>query len=102
MLFRSTAVLDLACVKPIDAELIKEYARKTKKIITAEDHNVIGGLGSAVSEIIAQEGTARVRRVGMNDCFGRSGTREALQSYFKLNAAGILEAYEKFEIEKNK
>ncbi len=98
----STAVLDLACVKPIDAELIKEYARKTKKIITAEDHNVIGGLGSAVSEIIAQEGTARVRRVGMNDCFGRSGTREALQSYFKLNAAGILEAYEKFEIEKNK
>ena len=91
----STAVLDLACVKPIDEELIKKYARKTGKIITAEDHNVIGGLGSAVSEIIAQEGTARMQRVGIKDCFGRSGTRETLQDYFKLNVAGILEAYER-------
>lgn len=91
------AVLDMACIKPIDAELIKKYAFLTKKIITAEDHNVIGGLGSAVSEIIAQEGTARVQRVGIKDCFGRSGTRQALQDYFKLNAKGILEAYRYFE-----
>lgn len=91
----SAAVLDMACIKPIDAELIKKYAIKTGKFITAEDHNIIGGLGSAVSEIIAQEGTARLQRVGMQDCFGRSGTREALQNYFKLNAAGILEAYER-------
>lgn len=91
----SAAVLDMACIKPIDAELIKKYAIKTGKFITAEDHNIIGGLGSAVSEIIAQEGTARIQCVGMQDCFGRSGTREALQSYFKLNAAGILEAYER-------
>lgn len=91
----SAAVLDMACIKPIDTELIKKYAIKTGKFITAEDHNIIGGLGSAVSEIIAQEGTARIQRVGMQDCFGRSGTREALQNYFKLNAAGILEAYER-------
>lgn len=91
----SAAVLDMACIKPIDEELIKKYAIKTGKFITAEDHNIIGGLGSAVSEIIAQEGTARLQRVGMQDCFGRSGTREALQNYFKLNAAGILEAYER-------
>lgn len=56
---------------------------------------MIGGLGSAVSEIIAQEGTARMQRVGIKDCFGRSGTRETLQDYFKLNVAGILEAYER-------
>lgn len=87
------AVLDMACIKPIDDALIRKYALKTGKIITAEDHNVIGGLGSAVSEIITQEGTARVQCVGIKDCFGRSGTRQALQNYFKLNAAGILEAY---------
>lgn len=90
------AVLDMACIKPIDAGLIRRYALKTKRIITAEDHNVIGGLGSAVSEIAAREGTARVQCVGIQDCFGRSGTREALKEYFKLNAEGILEAYRKF------
>lgn len=91
----STAVLDMASIKPLDAELIKKYARKTGKIITAEDHNIIGGLGSAVSEVVAQEGTAKVERVGMKDCFGRSGTKDALQDYFKLNAEGILDAYRK-------
>ena len=90
------AVIDMASIKPIDKELIIYYAKKTGKIITAEDHSVIGGLGSAVSEIVAENGFGKVVRVGIHDCFGRSGTREALQKYFGLNAEEIVKAYNSF------
>ena len=93
----SAAVIDMLSVKPLDAALIRHYAAKTGKIITAEDHNILGGLGGAVSEVVAELGCARVRRVGMRDQFGRSGTRDALQAYFGLNAQGILDAYKTFE-----
>ncbi len=89
----SAAVIDMASVKPIDKELVLEYAKKTGKIITAEDHNVIGGLGGAVAEILAEEPIAKLRRVGAQDEFGGSGTRAALAEFYKLNATGILEAY---------
>ncbi|MDE6203694.1 MAG: transketolase family protein [Lachnospiraceae bacterium] len=88
----STAVIDMASVKPIDSQLVRRYAEKTGKIITAEDHNVIGGLGGAVAEILAESGTAKLRRVGLQDEFGCSGKRAELQEKFKLNAEGILEA----------
>lgn len=87
----STAVIDMHTVKPIDRELVCEYAKKTHKIITAEDHSIIGGLGSAVAEILAETGDATLKRLGVNDTFGKSGTRSELQEYFKLNAKGILE-----------
>lgn len=90
------AVIDMHTVKPIDKELLLTYANKTRRIITVEDHNVIGGLGSAVAEILAETRSAKLMRVGMNDCFGRSGTREALQEYFALNAKEIVQAYSKF------
>ncbi len=90
----SAAVIDMASVKPIDKELVLKYAEKTGKIITAEDHNVIGGLGSAVAEILAEESSAKLRRVGAQDEFGGSGTREELAEAYKLTAAGILEMYE--------
>ncbi len=92
----SAAVIDMASIKPIDRELICRYASKTGKIITAEDHNVIGGLGSAVAEILAETGNARLRRVGLQDEFGCSGKRAALQEKFKLNVEGILEAAASF------
>ncbi|MFI3208410.1 MAG: transketolase family protein [Eubacteriales bacterium] len=92
----SVAVIDMACVKPIDKELVLKYAEKTGKIITAEDHNVIGGLGSAVAEILAEESSAKLRRVGAQDVFGGSGTREMLAEAYKLNAAGILEMFDTF------
>lgn len=92
----STAVVDMASVKPIDAELVKRYAEKTKRIITAEDHSILGGLGSSVCEIIAETGVGRVQRLGLNDTFGRSGSRNALQEYFNLNAKGILDCYKQF------
>lgn len=90
------AVIDMASIKPIDRELIIRYAEKTGKIITAEDHSVIGGLGTAVSEILAETGLGKVVKVGIHDCFGRSGTREALQKYFGLNAEEIVKAYNSF------
>lgn len=90
----SAAVIDMASVKPLDRELVCEYAAKTGKIVTAEDHNVIGGLGSAVAEVLAEIGAAKLRRVGMQDEFGCSGKRGELQEKFKLNAQGILEAVE--------
>ncbi|OON95103.1 MAG: transketolase [Candidatus Epulonipiscioides saccharophilum] len=87
----STAVIDMHTVKPIDKELVCKYAKKTRKIITAEDHSIIGGLGSAVAEILAETGDATLKRLGINDVFGKSGSRAELQEYFKLTAKGILE-----------
>lgn len=92
----SAAVIDMASVKPIDKELMSKYIEKTGKVITAEDHNIIGGLGSAVAELIAEMGGAKLQRVGMRDSFGCSGKRAELQEHFKLNAEGIIEAYNKF------
>lgn len=85
----SAAVIDMHTVKPIDRDLIIEYAKKTKAIVTAEDHSIIGGLGSAVSEVIAENPYARVARIGLQDTFGRSGSRDALLHYFKLSADDI-------------
>ncbi|WP_010167257.1 transketolase family protein [Candidatus Epulonipiscium viviparus] len=87
----STAVIDMHTVKPIDRELVCKYAKKTGKIITAEDHSIIGGLGSAVAEILAETGDATLKRLGINDVFGKSGTRSDLQEYFNLTAKGIIE-----------
>lgn len=93
----SVAVLDMASVKPLDAELLLAYAKKTGKIVTAEDHNVIGGLGGAAAELLAENPCARLARVGMRDCFGTSGKPEDLKKVFKLNCEGIVEAVEKME-----
>lgn len=95
------AVIDMGSVKPLDVALVQLYARKTGKIITAEDHSILGGLGGAVAEVVAELGCARVHRVGMQDCFGKSGTRQALQKYFCLNAAGIVNAYHAFSCTEN-
>lgn len=92
----SAAVIDMACVKPIDRELVLTYAKKTGKVITAEDHSIIGGLGGAVAEILAEQPIASLRRVGVNDEFGGSASRGVLQKQFNLTADGILEAYSKF------
>lgn len=94
----SAAVIDMVSVKPLDSELVVRYAKKTGKIITAEDHSVLGGLGGAVAEAVSQTGcSGRVLRLGIQDCFGRSGSRQALQEYFHLNAQGILDLYRHIE-----
>ncbi|MFI3230072.1 MAG: transketolase family protein [bacterium] len=91
----STAVIDMMCVKPIDKDLIIEYAKKTGHIITIEDHNIIGGLGSAVAEVLADnseniESITKFRRLGVKDIFGKSGKRDLLKQEFGLDFATIV------------
>jgi transketolase len=90
----SVAVIDMHTIKPIDRDLIIHFAAKTGRIVTAEDHSVIGGLGSAVAEVVAETGNACLKRVGIQDCFGRSGSRQALAEYFGLTAEGIRRAFQ--------
>ncbi len=87
----SAAVIDMHTVKPLDRNLILQYAEKTGKIVTAEDHSIIGGLGSAVAEVLAETGTGKLRRIGIQNTFGRSGKRTDVQKYFGLTAENIAE-----------
>lgn len=84
-------VVDIHTIKPIDRETIVRCAKETKKIITIEDHSIIGGLGSAVCEVLAEEYPCKVTRMGMQDCFGKSGKAEELLKYFKLTSEDIIE-----------
>lgn len=83
-------VIDIHTIKPIDKNLIVKCAKETKRIITVEDHSVIGGLGSAVCEVLAEEYPAKVERMGMPDCFGRSGKAEELLEYYKIDTNSIV------------
>ncbi len=84
-------VIDMHTIKPIDKEIIIKSAKETKKIITIEDHSIIGGLGSAVCEVLSENYPAKVIRMGVEDTFGKSGTAEKLLEYFKLTAKDIIE-----------
>lgn len=88
-------VLDIHTIKPIDKQLIVKCAKETKKIITIEDHNIIGGLGSAVCEVLAEEYPCKVTRLGIKDTFGKSGKAEELMEYFGLTAKKIVEEIER-------
>lgn len=85
-------VINMATIKPIDADLIEEAARETGAIVSAEEHSIIGGLGSAVAEVLAERCPTPMERVGIPDVFGLSGKGEQLLDHFGLNADGIIEA----------
>jgi transketolase len=85
----SAALINMATIKPIDREIILDAARTTGCIVTAEEHNVIGGLGSAVAEVTAEACPVPVLRVGVEDTFGKSGPALELLEIFGLNAANI-------------
>ena len=89
------AVINIHTIKPIDAALITEYAKKTGNIVTVEEHSVIGGLGSAVAEVVCENAPCKLTRVGINDTFGLSGTSDAVLEYFGLTAEGIADKVEK-------
>lgn len=83
-------VVDMPCIKPIDEELIEKIA-KSYEIITCEEHNVYGGLGSAVSEVTSKKSPVRMEMMGMQDTFGESGTPNELLAKYGLNADHIVE-----------
>lgn len=83
-------VVDIHTIKPIDKELIIKCAKETKKLISIEDHNVIGGLGSAISEVLTEEYPAKLIRLGIKDTFGKSGKAEELMKYFGITSTNII------------
>ena len=89
-------IINVPTIKPLDAETICASAAKTGAVVTAEEHNIIGGLGSAVSEAICESGTCvPVVRVGVNDVFGKSGPAVELLHIFGLDAQNIAEKAKK-------
>ena len=82
-------VVDMHTIKPIDRELIIKCAKETKKIITIEDHSIIGGLGSSVSEVLTDEYPVKIIRMGIKDTFGKSGNAVELMKYFKITKEDI-------------
>ena len=87
----SVTVVDMPCIKPIDEELIEKIAKSHEIIITSEEHNVYGGLGSAVSEVTSKKSPVRMEMMGMQDTFGESGTPNELLAKYGLNADHIVE-----------
>lgn len=88
-------VVDIHTIKPIDRDLIVKCAKETKRIITIEEHSIIGGLGSAVCEVLSEEYPTKVTRMGINDRFGTSAPAKELVPYFKLDAKSIIEEIKK-------
>lgn len=87
----SARVINIHTIKPIDRDIIISAAKETGAIVTAEEHNIIGGLGSAVAEVTSEACPVPVLRVGVRDCFGRSGTVPALLEMYGLTPASIAE-----------
>lgn len=88
-------VVDMFTIKPIDHSCVLECAKKTGAIVTAENHQKIGGLGSAVAELLAEHLPVPMERVGVDDEFGEVGTQEYLMDRFGLNATSIIEKVKK-------
>ncbi|MBQ7714401.1 MAG: transketolase family protein [Clostridia bacterium] len=86
------AVVNMATIKPLDCELVVKMAKKTGAVVTAEEHSVIGGLGGAVAECLAENFPVPMKRVGVLDTFGRSGPAKELLKLFKLDSDAIAEA----------
>ena len=83
-------VVDIHTIKPIDKEMIVKCAKETKKLISIEDHNVIGGLGSAIAEVLTENYPAKLTRLGIKDTFGKSGKAEDLMKYFGITSEDII------------
>ena len=92
----STAVIDMFTLNPIDRELIKEYAERTGKIVTCENHSIHNRLGSAVSEVVAESGNARVKRIGIQQRYGQVGTLDFLMEEYGLTAEHIYRKAKEF------
>ncbi|MBW6411415.1 transketolase family protein [Clostridium weizhouense] len=89
-------VINIHTIKPIDEDLIVKAAEETGKIITVEEHSVIGGLGGAVAEVLVEKCPIKMLRIGINDVFGESGPADLLIKKYGLDAQGIYEKIKKF------
>ena len=92
----SVEVINIHTIKPLDVDLIAKTAAKTGKVVTVEEHSIIGGLGSAVAEVIAEKQPAKLLRIGVEDRFGESGPAVKLLEKYELDAAGIYKKVKAF------
>lgn len=97
----SARVIDMHTMKPFDREIVILAAEETGAIVTAEEHNIIGGLGSAVSEVVAENILVPVERVGVQDVFGHSGTAEELLECYGLTIENIIKSAKRAISRKN-
>jgi len=86
----SARVINISTIKPIDKDIIIKAAKETKAIVTAEEHSIIGGLGSAVAEVLVEDCPVPMKRVGVDDTFGESGTGEAVLEKYGLTSENIV------------
>ena len=89
-------VINIHTIKPLDEELILKTAKKTGKVVTAEEHSIIGGLGSAVCDVLSENLPTPVYKIGMRDVFGESGSAAQLLHKYLLDAEGIYDQVKKF------
>ena len=89
-------VINIHTIKPIDADLIVKSASKTGKVVTVEEHSVIGGLGGAVAEVLSEKCPTKMLRIGVKDTFGESGPAVKLLEKYELDAAGIYKQIKEF------
>ena len=89
-------VINIHTIKPLDKDLVLQSAKKTGRVVTVEEHSVIGGLGSAVADVLAETNAAVLKKIGVPDVFGESGTAGQLLHKFKLDAEGIAEGVKDF------
>ncbi len=82
-------VINIHTIKPLDADIVVNSAKKTGKVVTVEEHSVIGGLGSAVCDVLAEKCPVPVKKLGMQDIFGESGSASALVEKYKLDGKGV-------------
>ena len=92
----SAEVVNICTIKPLDEEIIIQSAKKTGKVVTVEEHSVIGGLGSAVCDCLCAKLPTPVKKVGMQDVFGESGSAAALVAKYGLDAEGVYKAVKEF------
>ena len=82
-------IIDIHTIKPIDEDIILESAKKTGVVITLEEHSIIGGLGSAVCDVLCEKFPCRVKKIGINDVYGESGSASALMEKYQLDGKGV-------------
>ena len=84
---------EVSTIKPIDRDIIVKCAKETKRLISIEDHNIIGGLGSAISEVLTDEYPVKLTRLGINDTFGKSGKATELMKYFGITDEDLVKLF---------
>lgn len=89
-------IINIHTIKPIDRELVVKSAQKTGKVVTVEEHSMIGGLGSAVCDVLCEEAPTKVLKIGVNDVFGESGPALELLHKYELDAEGIYKKVKAF------